>query len=177
MPTRGAATPARGRAVPPACAEGAAGDWWAEETACPRLFFAESKTMSARQPRLKALIKGVQDFGCSKLCHFVLSTFSQVCVLCGSHETRSMAVAMQFELHYTNRALVSLATMRSRGAGTATALAVHRKYDFSGDSGALFHPSRDMPGVKKSDKADLVRLVGWQPSVAELCERVNSTST
>ncbi len=56
------------------------------------------------------------------MCHFVLLAFSQLRDLTGSHEMRSIASWMPFELHYTARALVSLMLITGRAVSTAKAI-------------------------------------------------------
>ena len=49
--------------------------------------------------KLFELSVGIKQPRESKLCHFVMLAFSQLCYLTGSHEMRSMSSWMPFELH------------------------------------------------------------------------------
>ena len=145
---------------------------------------------------------GIEQPKESKLCYFVLIAFSQLCYLTGSREMRSMAVQMPFELHYTARALVSLMQITGRASSAAKALAnqmhppedapgkpepfttyknvsdwIAYKLDVVGDSGLMFHPSWDTPGVIRAADGTLKSPPGWTPSVADLFDLVKRYQT
>ena len=120
--------------------------------------------------------------------------FTQLAYAFGSHELRSMASWMPFDLNFTTSALASLMWRASKGLGTAQAMEdptnvsgtddkpepferiidvtkwVSYKLDVIADSSLIFAPGLEMPGTTVDENGKVKAPAGWKPSLAEVAD-------